>query len=284
MISKVVVNGITFSNDGSSPFWFNKVDGLASATYRNTVIIYSDRNGASVPLQRKGQKIVSLHGGLDEDSCNDHLQARKDLLNALGFNEWKPVDFYLSDGRILRNYAKFDTPELPVEALTYSNFMLVMMMRYNDFDDVTGGADANSVEVRKAVSGGWVQENPDGWVQYHDVGWVQEQGMGAVNAVDSGTTVAYPVIYIRGAVQNPTLINQSTGQLFKVNITTTSTDVIKIDTRQQATTLNGGNINALVDPSSTYFALQTGDNLLEFQSTAGDGFAEVTWFSMVGGV
>lgn len=284
MINKVIVNGITFSGDGSTPFWFKKITGLEAAQYRNTIIVYSDRSGATVPKQLKGQRIITLEGGLDERSCNDHLQARQDLLTALGFNEWKPVDVYLSDGRILRNYCKFDTPNLPIEGRRYTDFQLIMLCRYNDFDDVSGGAGTNTEEVRKAVSGGWREYENSGWREYTDKGFREYAGKGPINAVNTGTTNAYPVIYIRGSVQNPIIRNTTTGEQFKVNITTSDTDVIKIDTRLQATTLNGGSINALVDPSSKYFTLKPGDNMLEFFSDAGTGYAEVTWFGAYGGI
>ena len=57
-----------------------------------------------------------------------------------------------------------------------------------------------------------------------------------------------------------------------------------VDTRLQATTLNGGSINALVDPSSKYFTLKPGDNMLEFFTDAGTGYAEVTWLGAYGGI
>lgn len=284
MISKVVVNGVTFSNDGSTPFWFNKITGLESAQYRNTIVLYSDRNGATVPQQLKGQRIVTLEGGLDEDSCNDHLLQRKDLLTALGFDEWKAVDFYLSDGRILRNYCKFDTPNLPIEAQTYTDFQLIMLCRYNDFDDVSGGAGTNTAEVRKATSGGWREYQGKGWREYTNKGFREYAGMGPINASNNGTTNAYPVIYIRGSVQNPIIRNTTTGEQFKINITTSETDVIKIDTRLQSTTLNGGSINALVETGSKYFTLKPGDNMLEFFTDSGTGYAEVTWLGAYGGI
>lgn len=284
MIRKVVVNGITFSGDGSTPFWFKKITGLESAEYRNTIVIYSDRNGATVPKQLKGQRIITLEGGLDERSCNDHLQARQDLLTALGFNEWKPVDVHLSDGRILRNYCKFDTPNLPIEGKRYTDFQLIMLCRYNDFDDVSGGTSANTIEVRQAISGGWREYTNSGWREYTNKGFREYTGSGMINAVNTGTSNAYGVFYIYGPVQNPIITNTSTGQLFKVNITTSATDVIKADTKLQATLLNGGNINALVDPTSTYFTLKPGDNILTFATDAGTGYAVVEWYGSVSGV
>lgn len=283
MISKVVVNGVTFSNDGSSPFWFNKITGLESAQYRNTVVLYSDRNGATVPQQLKGQRVVTMEGGLDEDSCNDHLLQRKNLLTALGFNEWKAVDFYLSDGRILRNYCKFDTPNLPIGATTYTDFQLIMMCRYNDFDDVSGGTSANTIELQKTILGGYREITNYGWREYTNKGFREYHGSGMMNAVNTGTSNAYGTFYIYGPVQNPIITNTSTGQLFKVNITTNTGDVIKVDTKLQATLLNGGNINALVDPMSVYFTLQPGDNVLSFATDSGTGYAVVEWYGSVSG-
>ena len=283
MIYKVDVNGIEFSADGSSPFWFKRITGLDSAPYRNTIVTYSDKDGGSVPDQKRGLRIITLEGGVDEDSCVDHLLARQNLMSALGFNEWKPVKFYLENGLILQNYCKFDQPNLPIEDRTSTEFQLIMMCRYVDFYDVSGGDGTNSVEVHEAVAGGWVQDTTDGWVQYHTAGWVQIAGNGAINAVNQGESFAYPIITITGVVQNPVITNETTGELFKVNITTSSTDTIVIDMRMQSTTLNGGNINALVDVTSSYFTLKPGDNMLLFNTDAGDGFATVEWFATYGG-
>ena len=282
MITKVDVNGIVFSNDGSTPFWFSRITGLASAPYRNTVVIYSDRDGGSVPDQKRGLRIITLEGGLDEDSCNDHLQARQELSFALGFNEWKPVRFYLSDGRVLLNYCKFDQPDLPVAAQNYTDFQLVMMCRYVDFYDVSGGDAANVVQVYEAVSGGWVQHHTSGWVQHHTDGWVQTAGSGAVNADNLGAVITYPIIKFIGAVQNPVLTNETTGELIKINVTTSSTDEIVIDNRMQSVLLNGGSINALLDSTSKFFGLIPGSNMLIFNSDAGDGYAVVEWYSTYG--
>ena len=190
----------------------------------------------------------------------------------------------MSDGRILRNYCKFDTPNLPIEAQTYTDFQLIMLCRYNDFDDVSGGAGTNTAEVRKATSGGWREYQGKGWREYTNKGFREYAGMGPINASNNGTTNAYPVIYIRGSVQNPIIRNTTTGEQFKINITTSETDVIKIDTRLQSTTLNGGSINALVETGSKYFTLKPGDNMLEFFTDSGTGYAEVTWLGAYGGI
>lgn len=286
MVHSIDINGVTMKASGTD-FWLGRIDGLATPTYRTTTVIYAGRHGGNVPKQLYGQRIVTIEGGIDERSCNDHLAARQELLAALPIGVNVPVTFHMSDGRALLMYAKFEQPSLPIDARLSTDFQLVAIADdYRLFDASTG--NVNTISVSKLVSGGlrWFTGG-DGsglrWFTGSGLRW--HEGAGAENAVNTGSTASNPIITIYGVNQNPIVRNMTTGELIKVNITTSSTDVIVIDTNLKSTSLNGGNINSLVDSTSTYFDLEPGDNLIEFTNdNASGGYAVIDWYNAYMGV
>ncbi len=279
MIGNIVIGNtgeeVTLTNDGRGIFSYSKIDGIATPLYRNTSIVYAGRNGGRTPKQFYGQRVITIEGSVDEDNCTDHLQARKDLLAALSFDEDVPVKFYMIDGSVLQLMCKFEQPTLPITAKIFSDFQLIALANDYRFSDISSGA-INSMQVDIAEAGGW-NIYSGGWNIYSD-GWKIYPSSTGINAQNAGNTATYPIIYIYDDAQNPIITNTTTGELIKVNITTSVGDVIKIDTSLRTATLNGGNINALVDATSTYFQLQPGDNLITYQTNT-DGYAVVEWYN-----
>lgn len=287
---KVVINEtVELSTAGIGKFWLGTVDGLATPAYRTSSIDYAGTHGGEDPLQLYGRRIVSLPGGIDGDNCDDHFAARQELLAAMPLNQLVPVDFHMTDGRVLRMYAKFEQPNLPIGARDYTNFQLVARANSYVLLDVTSGS-ANSITVSKRVTGGlrWFTGSGGAglrWYSGSGLRWFQ--GAGAENAVNTGSTIAYPIITITGANQNPIVRNITTGKEIKINVTTSASDVIVINTdpTMWSVKLNDGNINGLVEGSVVDFGLEIGDNLIEFYNdNASGGSAELEWYNAIIGV
>lgn len=288
MISSITINDlVTLNTSRPGPFSLNKIDGLATPDYRTTTMLYAGRNGGLVPDQKYGQRMVTMEGGINEDSCDDHIQARQDLLTAISFNQNVPVVVRTYNGDEYLFYAKFEKPELPIEAKTFTDFQLIAIA-----DDwrlfKTMGGEVNQETVYKLVSGGarWLTGSDGaGWRWLTGSGLRWNAGAGAVNIVNSGSTPSSPIITITGANQNPIVRNTTTGEQIQVLVTTGASDVIEIDTTLRSTKLNGGNINALVAPGSTYFDLQPGDNLITLtNNNVSGGQALIEWYDAVTGL
>ena len=269
---------VTFKAVGAGTFWYNFIDGIATPTYRNVNVTSIGRNGGYTPIQLYGQRVVSINGGMRE--CPDFMQARQQLIEALSFNEDVPLKILRKDGRVFQLMGKFDYPQMPIEEFFMNEFQLIFLSTDTFFSDVTSGEE-NKITVSPNVSGGW-KIYPEGWKIYPE-GWKIYPGGDGQNAHNSGTTDANVIIEIHGPAQNPTVINNTTGEQIKVNITIGSNDVILIDTALKSTTLNGGNINALVEAGSTYFTLQKGDNAISYRSDT-SGYADVKWYTQYTGI
>jgi phage-related protein len=285
MIKSITINNlITLQPNRVGIFSLKNVDGIATPKYRTTSLIYAGKNGGEVPDQKYGQRLVTFEGGINEDNCSDHLQARQDLLSAISFNVNVPILITTSNDDVYLMYAKFEEPTLPIEAKTFTDFQLTAIADDWRLLKTTSG-EINEVTVYKLVDGGarW-RTGADGagwrWLTGSGLRW--NAGAGAVNAINDGTTISNPIITITGANQNPIIRNNTTGEQIQINITTGVSDVIEIDTLFKSTKLNGGNINALVESDSTYFGLQPGDNLITLLNDNADGGqATIEWYDAV---
>lgn len=287
MIKSVQINDlVTFTANGVGTFSLNKVSGLATPVYRTTSITFAGRNGGMVPDQKYGQRLVTIEGSIESTSPSDLLTARALLLQALSFNVNVPVLVTTDDDKTYLFYAKFQQPQLDIDAKNSTDLQLIAIA--NDWRLYESSGTGNSVTVLKLVNGGarWLGGGDGaGWRWLAGSGLRWTAGAGSVNAHNSGNTASSPTITITGANQNPVIRNNTTGEQIKVNITTGASDVITIDGELHATMLNGGNINALVDPGSTYFDLNPGDNLLTLTNdNSSGGQALVEWFDAVTGV
>lgn len=290
MISSVNIGTtLTLLPDARGVYSLKSIDGLATPTYRTTSFVYGGRNGGQVPDQKYGQRMVTFEGGIDEDSCDEHIQARQDFLNAIDFNVNVPVTVNLTNGKSYMLYAKFEQPTLPIEAKKFTDFQLIAIAEDWRLYDVTGG-DENSVTILKLVDGGarWLTGSDGaGWRWLVGSGLRWGAGNGATNVVNSGLNYAYPKITITGANQNPTLTNNTTNQQVRINVSTSPGDVIEISTdpAMKYAKLNGGNINGLVQGGAIDFSLAPGDNLVTFNNdnTSG-GEATLQWYDSITGI
>lgn len=288
MIKTITINNqVTLRANGFGDFWLGMVDGLATPAYRTTSIIYSGRDGGMVPNQKYGQRLVTIEGGIDTNNPQDQVTARAALLDAISFNENVPISIVTDDGRTLMFYAKFQQPQMPISAKNSTDLQLIAIADDWRLYDSTSGSINSAVVLKEAGGGVRWRTGGDGsgwrWLVGSGIRWTS--GAGTVNVVNSGTVASNPIITITGANQNPIISNFTTGEQIKVNVTTSEGDIIVIDTLLKSTLLNGGNINALVEPGSTYFALQPGDNLIMLTNdNASGGQATIEWYDAVTGV
>ena len=91
---------------------------------------------------------------------------------------------------------------------------------------------------------------------------------GSITLTNSGNYQTPPYFTIQGPCSNPSIVNNTTGQWMKLNLTLGATDTVAIDMQSGAVTLNGtANRNNTVDPSSTFFYIPPGSTSLSFTSS-----------------
>ena len=79
---------------------------------------------------------------------------------------------------------------------------------------------------------------------------------------NSGNITVFPSITFNGAVQNPRIVNSTTGAFIQLNIVTSATDTLVIDPDLRTVTYNGNPARNLVDSSSTWFGFPPGTTTL----------------------
>lgn len=288
MIRSITINNeLTLVANATTAFSLEEVQGLEAPPYRTTIIEYAGKDGGMVPDQKRGQRIVTITGGIDTNTPEAQLEARRVFLDALSFNENVPISIVTQDNKTYLFYAKFRQPQMPIKAMNSTDFQIIAIADDWRLYDSTSGS-INSATVFKMIEGGarWrTGADGDGWRWLTGSGVRWNAGSGSVNVVNTGTTASNPVITITGANQNPIVRNVTTGEQIKINITTGLSDVLVIDTLTKSVLLNGGNINALVEPGSTYFSLQPGGNLITLTNdNVSGGQATIQWYDAITGV
>ncbi|MGN9161212.1 phage distal tail protein [Clostridium sulfidigenes] len=98
----------------------------------------------------------------------------------------------------------------------------------------------------------------------------KQKGEPKKNIFNSGHIETPIEVFFKGPAVNPCVQNNSTGDFIKVNRVLTSDDILYISTefghRKVEIVRNGVKENAFhyIDPKSTFFQLQTGDNMIEY--------------------
>ena len=103
-----------------------------------------------------------------------------------------------------------------------------------------------------------------------DISFASMQNKAAV--LNSGSVPAPLEITIRGPATNPAVINDTTGEQIKIFHTIAEGELLKINTRQgkKSVRIESGGIEKdafhYIDPQSSFFQLQPGENLLRYSS------------------
>jgi LysM repeat protein len=112
-------------------------------------------------------------------------------------------------------------------------------------------------------------------------------GVGSVTATNTGNILTPAVIYFRGSLTTPYIVNSTTGLSMQVNYTLGLSDIVTVDMLNKTIVLNG-NTSLLGDKSSNsdWWGLTPGQNIISLSSgnSSDTGTAEVTWYSAVSGV
>lgn len=112
-------------------------------------------------------------------------------------------------------------------------------------------------------------------------------GVNSVTALNTGNITAPALIFLRGSLTNPFLVNSTLGLSMQINYTLGATDMVVIDMLNKTIVLNG-TTSLLGDKGSTsnWWGIAPGPNTISLSSgsTGDTGSAEITWYSVVTGV
>lgn len=88
------------------------------------------------------------------------------------------------------------------------------------------------------------------------------------NSGDVPTGIEIHMIATRGAVKNPKIVKSSTGEFIELFLDLNKGDVLKINTNpgKKSITLNGKNVFKEKNKLSTFFQIDVGENLIQYDA------------------
>lgn len=277
----LILDTLTLIGDGNSTYVIEPIDGLDIPPTRLVRYDLGGADGAAIGAALYSSRVVSISGAV---IGSNYLAGRRALEYASRLQRTgpritlTPLKIVTSDGLHLTTYVALKSFQMAYKE-PYAPFQIQLEapdpLLYLD-GTITSGQQS------RPTSGG-VKYNPT--VTYPLIYGTTTGGIATVN--NPGTADVKPVVYLRGAMTNPTFTSQDTGSTISLNIVTANpTDVIKVNMATHSVTLNDTSILYAKSSDSDWFSLVPGVNTIRFSTgLAGDtGTIEVTAAAAVLGI
>lgn len=260
MIIKI---GDTITFGGNSKFQITPpLSGLTSPDIRTGDGLYAGVDGGYVSSQLYGFRNIVISGFYIGKTCQEADELRQQLMSELHIRYLYPIfitsfsgKHYFVEGYITDRRSDITNP-------TSGEFQITIHCPDPIIYDGGDGINSDSSWLEQS----FYKEKPGGFkISYTSpVEWVA--GQMATNIDNLGSVEAYPIITLRGVVNNPKITNLTTNKFIRLERSTASDDEIVIDMRHRVITLNGVSIASNRDIESTWWKLAVGANKIVFES------------------
>lgn len=253
------------------------ISGLDTPPERNSTGDYSGADGGFQGAQYYSLRDVTLTGIILSPDITSHYIDRQLFLNAFPINVDLNITFIMPNGQSLYMLARRKNLTCEQDGPSMSNFKIDLLSGDPLLYDVTGGSAINvSVPIK---SGG-------GFILPVITPIVSGAGSGPTSINNTGVAEILPLITITNSANTPVITNLTTGEFIKINVTMSNSDVLIIDMKQRTITLNGANVLAERDPTSSWWALEPGNNNIQFttSSSGNTGVAVINYRPALVGV
>jgi hypothetical protein len=266
----VTLNGLDFNDEATGIYLDEQIEGLDLPPIRTSSGNYAGRDGGYVGAQFYSARPITLPGrAFASDSAG--IEAKRILITNALASRTVTMRVVTNSGAAYLLYCNLLDFKMPIKRELFSAPFKVELLAPDPiiYDDATGVP--LTALVQKLAPGGYV------YPVVFPVVFAAGAGATAVN--NAGTESVYPTVTITGAITNPVIINETTGQSLGLTMTTSSTDTIVIDMRQRTILLNSGNVIGNIQANSSFFYLQPGNNSIKLTSaSSGDvATALVAW-------
>lgn len=237
------------------------IQGLILPEIRMDSGVYTGRDGGWVNGQFFGMREIVIPGTVNGKSCPDAAALVCSLIDAIPLRQSLPLYVITSEASYYADVYLADVA-MEIDSNRIHDFVITVVAPDPNFDEASP-TDPNvgwiDDTIYKLIGGGYVTP------YILPVEW--EAGTTPTTVTNNGSLWVYPQIVLNDKWTNPKITNRTTGQVILLNVTTTTGDQIIIDNLNHTVTLNGGSILPLFDSSSSWWPLQTGDNVIALESS-----------------
>jgi len=248
------------------------VKGLAMAPIRTSSGNFSGRDGGYVSAQFFAPREIVIDGVVSGLTCNEAFAVRCSMLDKLPIRQSLPLRVNTDDGRSYAADVYLLDFQMDYSTPRYAPFQMSLLAPDPYFYDPGTSGDPNSgyinQTVYKIIGGGYI--NP------YILPVIWDPGTTPTIINNPTDLYIYPQIILNGQFTNPQILNVTTGQKVKLNVTTTSGDKIIIDMKERTVTLNGGSILPFRTSDSSWWALVPGNNTIQLTSDSGADNTQAT--------
>lgn len=279
---RFVLNGLAVGDN--SPYKLEApITGLEKPSIRMGSGLWSGRDGGYVSSQFFGERTIVLTGFYIGGTCEEADELRLNLSEALPIRQTIPMFLTTFSGKNYFAQTYLKDFKMDIIGSKHGRYQITLVAPDPLLYDAGDGTDPDSgwinLDVYKLVGGGYVTE--------YDMPIQWTPGTTPTIATNNGDIAILPQFKIVGAVQNPRITSHTTNKFVQVNITTTSpTDELIIDMQQRTVTLNGSSVLSLRTIDSSWFALEIGNNIIEYTSDGSEdvNFGTLRWRTAYQGV
>ncbi len=257
---KVILNGLELSRH---PYLLRSpIKGINTLPIRTASGNYSGRDGGYVSQQFYASREIVLEGSVYEPNKIGNEPLLGDLRDALPIRQELPLYLVMDSGEtyftkvhvVNINQDFTDKIEQQFEISLVAPDIYFYKVSPDDPD-----YGWNTTDIEKIEGGGY---------EFPYILPVEWQPSAQPTIVNNPTDNIMPIqIILEGKYTNPRVTNLTTGQYVEINATTTTGDVIVIDTGERTATLNGGSI--LPAKSGDWIQIQPGDNSFDLMTGSG---------------
>jgi len=266
-------NGLTLDRD--TAYTFQEINGLFDVDVRTDAEDLTGADGGNVFAQNLSMRRISFRGLIRTTSDSAFFTAVNALVNAFSIEDTSlPLTITMWDGTVKTINARITAmPQVVLDTSTTKNIAKYRISLICD-DPYYSSTSLNTVNIQMMQEGGAAIPTTI--------------PMSFLAPVDNSETVnntglsVYPSFVISGAVTNPTIRNDTTGQQWQIERTVLAGETITITkTTSSFTVLSSISGNVFSDFSGVYFALQNGNNVIKFsgETYEADALAVMTYYT-----
>lgn len=254
------------------------IEGLEAPQFRLPTINLPATDGAIVPNQLYGGRLISLKGKISGQTVAEYRQNRQDLEYACRI---KRVDGSLQP--LTLKFTTMDDAELQVDCYTKDFKMIDKDLMFGNFKIDLFAPNFQILGQTLKISDIYIFSG--GGVEIPlEVPMDMSSGASVIASLENaGNTDAFPTIIFYGPITDPVLDNQSNGDQLSVDYTILTGERIEINTKNRTAlhyaSASASGTNARQYVSGDFMVLQPGTNSIALATSSYNttAFARIQW-------